>query len=137
MLCVDASHRMIALTEKLGFTSQLADFASVDFAPHSFGGVWAYTSLIHVDRKTAMKVMQRIHTWLVPGGRFLLGVIEGQGTTHVKRDNMPHARRLFALYKRDELKDLIEPLGFELLRQDDYRPSRKNYLAQLYQKKPA
>jgi cyclopropane fatty-acyl-phospholipid synthase-like methyltransferase len=120
------------MTKKLGFESQLAIFADMNFADASFDGVWAYTSLIHVPKEEAGKIIARIHGYLKPSGAFVIGVIKGETDGMVERKTMPGTARYFKNYTSQELKDLIEPLGFKFIREQEYQPHNSIYLHQLY-----
>ncbi|HSX31519.1 MAG TPA: class I SAM-dependent methyltransferase [Candidatus Saccharimonadales bacterium] len=132
VVCQDGSTKMIELTRHLGFESHLADFTELAFPKESFDGIWAYTSLIHIPKEEMAKVVQELRTLLKPGGIFAIGVIEGQGAIMKERSTMPGAQRYFKNYSEQELRELIEPLGFTFLYQDDYRPLTSRYLNQLY-----
>jgi hypothetical protein len=49
---------------------------------------------------------------------------------------MPGAVRYFKNYTSDELKALIEPLGFVLLYEQNYQPHNSVYVNQLYAVQP-
>jgi SAM-dependent methyltransferase len=70
---VDLSSRQLELARQHVPTATFvqADMTAVDFPPSSFGGVVAMHSIIHVPREEHLPLLQRIHRWLRPGGRFL------------------------------------------------------------------
>jgi len=129
--CMDASTSMVDITTSLGFESHLATFADMPFAPQTFDGIWAYTSLIHVPKDEARETIEKVHTLLKPHGLFVIGAIAGQTAGMVER-HMQGAERYFKYYEPDELKRLITPLGFRLLHEQDYQPHTSVYLNQLY-----
>lgn len=57
VVCQDGSSSMINITTKLCFESHLADFSEINFPNASFDGIWAYTSLIHIPKDQARKVI--------------------------------------------------------------------------------
>lgn len=67
---VDLSWEMLRLARRNAPRAALlrADIASVAFRPHSFDGVAAFYSLIHVPRVHHATVLARVHHWLRPGG---------------------------------------------------------------------
>lgn len=132
VVCLDASKSMIEMTAALGFESHLADFSQLDFPVASFDGIWAYTSLIHVSKEEAGRVIRKLRTLLKPNGVFAIGVIEGDTAAMVERKTMPGAQRYFKNYQSQELRELIEPLGFSLLYEQKYQPHNSVYLNQLY-----
>ncbi len=133
VICLDASKAMIDITTKLGFESHLADFSHIDFPGSSFDGVWAYTSLIHVPKEEAAEAMTVVRRLLKQGGIFAIGVIEGDSAGMVERKTMPGTSRYFKNYSSEELRELIEPLGFKFLQEERYQPYNSVYLNQLYQ----
>ena len=50
VVCLDAARSMVERATERGLPSVQADFLNLPFANQSFDGVWAYTSLLHVDR---------------------------------------------------------------------------------------
>jgi len=132
VVCVDASKAMTDITTKLGFESHLASFSELDFPTSSFDGIWAYTSLIHISKNEARNVIAKLHTLLKPSGAFAIGVIEGNTAGMVERKTMPGAMRYFKNYHKDELRQLVEPIGFTLKYETDYQPHNSVYLNQLY-----
>jgi ubiquinone/menaquinone biosynthesis C-methylase UbiE len=67
---VDFSQRSIdaARREVPGARFVVADMATIDFPPRTFELVTAFYSLIHVPRQEHAGVLERIATWLRPGG---------------------------------------------------------------------
>lgn len=132
VICFDASKSMIGITKGLGFESHHAAFAELNFPDGSFDGVWAYTSLIHIPKSEVKDVVTKIHAALKPNGAFAVGVIEGDTAGMVERKTMPGATRYFKNYSKDELRQLIEPLGFTFAYEEDYKPHNNVYLNHLY-----
>lgn len=132
VVCLDASRTMVEITEGLDFESHHAMFTELNFPEASFDGVWAYTSLIHIPKTEAQEVITQVHVLLKPSGTFVMGAIEGDTAGMVERKTMPGAARYFKNYTKDELQQLIEPLGFALTYEEDYKPHNNVYLNQLY-----
>ncbi|MBL8159074.1 class I SAM-dependent methyltransferase [Candidatus Saccharibacteria bacterium] len=132
VVCLDGSQTMIDMTTRLGFESVLSDFAYIDFPAASFDGIWAYTSLIHIPKAEAQTIIGRLHGLLKPGGSFVMGAIEGESEGMVQHSSMPGAARYFKRYGKEELRQMIEPLGFELVHAEDYQPHNSVYVNQLY-----
>lgn len=134
VVCQDGSTSMVEMTRKLGFESHLADFLEVNFPGESFDGIWAYTSLIHIPVEDARKVIERLRRMVKSDGLFAIGVIEGETAGMVERKTMPGAERFFKKYTSQELRELVEPLGFTLLHETVYQPHTSRYINQLYRK---
>ena len=134
VICVDASKKMVDITSSLGFESVCATFTDFDYGSESFDGIWAYTSLIHVPKLEAKKIIKRICAALRTDGLFVFGAIEGKTAGMIERDTMPGSLRFFKLYERDELRRLIESCGFDFVYECDYQPNTKTYLNQIYRR---
>lgn len=132
VVCLDASKAMIEITTGLGFESHHGTFDEMNFPDSTFDAVWAYTSLIHVPKEQAKNVIKKIKHILRPEGAFAIGVIRGPGDGMVERITMPGASRYFKNYTSDELKSMIQPLGFTFLEEQEYKPHNSIYLNQLY-----
>lgn len=134
VVCVDGSKSMVAMTTTLGFESHLTDFSEIDFPLGSFDGAWAYTSLIHIPKEQARMIIKKLHSILKSDGIFMIGVMKGETAGMVERESMPGVKRYFKNYSGDELREMIEPLGFTLLHEQDYQPRRSVYINHLYKK---
>ncbi len=132
--CIDGSKSMVEKTRKLGFKSYLMDFEAMEFPRESFDGVWAYTSLLHVPKTDAEKVLEKIYQILKPSGVFLIGMIEGDFEGEVEREGWQGAKRYFRYYSEEELTRMVTGAGFTLSFQEKYKPSSKTYLSQIYTK---
>jgi SAM-dependent methyltransferase len=70
---VDLSQRQLDLARELvpGATFLKWDMTRLDLAPESFDAVVALHSIIHVPRAEHLALLEKIYTWLGPGGLFL------------------------------------------------------------------
>ena len=134
VVCVDAARAMTDITSKLGFESVNATFDEFDYKKKSFDGVWAYTSLIHIPKNEAKRIIEKINFALKPGGKFAVGVIEGAAVGMVGRSTMPDGLRYFKEYRREELTSFVSSCGFTIEYEQDYRPNKRVYLSQVYKK---
>ncbi len=134
IVCVDASKEMIKITNNLGFESIESDFQNYDFSKEKFDGVWAYTSLLHINKEEMKKILKKIYKTLKPNGIFLIGMIEGIYEGEIERENMLGEKRFFRFYEEQELKNIIEKIGFKFEFQERYKPHSKTYLSQIYRK---
>lgn len=125
--CLDASEAMIAMTTAQGFRSVLADFESMPFTDGEFGGVWAYTSLLHVPKSEIGRSMKEISRVLRSGGAFALGMIEGEFDGYRSSSDISEPR-WFSFYTRFEIEEVLKRNGFEIMHLAEYRPGTKNYL---------
>src|SRR5262245_30575553 len=81
---VDISAEQIALAERYvpDATFIHADMTTLDFAPGSFDAVVAFYTLTHVPRAEHSGLLERIATWLRPGGLLFatLGASDSPGS---------------------------------------------------------
>jgi ubiquinone/menaquinone biosynthesis C-methylase UbiE len=134
VVCLDASKSMIDITTSLGFESHLADFSEINFSESSFDGVWAYTSLIHIPQEEVETVIKHTHKLLVPQGILAVGVIEGEGANTIERRTMPGVTRYFKYYNANELKEMVQRMGFAFSYEQLYVPHRSVYINQIYRR---
>ena len=132
VVCLDASGEMVKRTRNLGFKSIKQDFTKLSFNEGEFGGVWAYTSLIHIKKDKAREVIKRIRRILKPGGLFLMGAIEGGFEGFVERGSMPGVKLFFKYYTRGELNKMVLPLGYKLIYEEKYKPGSKTFRSHIY-----
>jgi len=134
VICLDASSEMVKITRKLGFETVEMDFNSLELDENSFDGVWAYTSLIHIKKEETQRVLEKIYQSIRYGGVLLIGMIEGVFEGYVERENMPGEKRYFRYYEDNEIKKMVEKVGFKFEFQERYTPGSKPYLTQIYRK---
>lgn len=124
---IDASEEMVKISTARGVECVVADFAELPFADGSFGGIWAYTSLLHIPKSEVPQVLLELKRVLVPGGTFGLGLIEGEGEVYKESSRMA-APRLFSFYSKEEIEALLIQHGFEVLYFEEFKPGSKKYL---------
>lgn len=92
------------------------DMADLDFDDDEFDGVWACASFLHIPKKQAKDVLSGFFRVLKPGGLLFLSVKQGDGEKLVLEDIYNGRERFFALFSQDELKNLIESCGFDIIK---------------------
>lgn len=118
----DRGYEVLALDLTLAFVERTAarvpeaDVARADMRAMPVGddgvdGIWACASFLHVPRPAAPATLAEFGRVLRPGGRLLLSVKEGDGTT--RGDGYDGDARQFTLYRHDELRELLAGAGFE------------------------
>lgn len=70
VVCLDASEAMVALSSSRGLDSVIGDFCALPFPDAEFGGVWAYTALLHVPKSEVGTALSEISRVLTRGGIF-------------------------------------------------------------------
>lgn len=133
VICVDASESMVKLSSKRGLESVLAGFDSLPFENESFDGVWSYTALLHISKKSVDIPLKEIFRVLKSSGIFALGLIEGD-TEEYRESSGVDMPRWFSFYQKDEVIELCKKHGFELLYFETFKPRSRNYLNFIFQK---
>jgi ubiquinone/menaquinone biosynthesis C-methylase UbiE len=99
VVCVDASEAMIKLSAERGLQSVLAGFDNLPFENESFDGVWSYTALLHIQKKSVEVPLKEISRVLKPYGIFALGLIEGDSEEY-KESSGVDMPRWFSFYQK-------------------------------------
>lgn len=134
VVCVDASETMVKMSFEKGLESILASFNNLPFENESFDGVWSYTALLHIPKKSIDIPLKEISRVLKPSGIFALGLIEGN-VEEYKESSGVDMPRWFSFYQKEEIEILCKKHGFELVYFEIFKPRSKNYLNFIFQKK--
>ena len=114
VLCADISEKMLTLCRKKGLDTQIVDIENITLPKESFDGVWAYTSLLHIPKKSIEKVITEIASLLKPHGIFGLAVKEGTQEQFETNKKYPNTKRWFTYFTEDEIRKLLAP-HFDIL----------------------
>ena len=95
----------------------------LDFKNDEFDGIWACASLLHVPKKSITDVLLELKRILKKGGMLFISVKEGVGERFVK-DDYGHQERFFAFFKKNELIQLAQSVGFDII-ESYYIPDEK------------
>ena len=127
VICLDASEAMVLLSKGNGLESVVGDLLNLPFPNESFGGAWAYTSLLHVPKKDINKAFTEINRILCKNGILGLGMIEGE-TEEYRESSGVKLPRLFSFYSKEEIEFLLKKHGFKIIYFETFKPGSKNYL---------
>lgn len=133
VVCVDASEAMVKLSSERGLQSVLAGFDTLPFDDHSVDGVWSYTALLHIPKKSVSTSLKEISRVLKPSGIFALGLIEGD-TEEYKESSGVDMPRWFSFYPKEEVENICKEHGFDLVYFETFKPRSKNYLNFIFRK---
>ncbi|HLZ71472.1 MAG TPA: class I SAM-dependent methyltransferase [Dehalococcoidia bacterium] len=113
---VDISARQIALIRERipGATFLQADMAALDFAPASFAAVVAFYSIIHLPREEHAGLLQRIASWLRPGG-LLVATMGAHSTAAGYEDDWLGAPMYWSHFDSATNRRLVEEADLRLL----------------------
>ena len=127
VVCLDASEAMVKLSAEKGLPSVVGDFISMPFEDHTFDGVWAYISLLHIPKSEVSKAFHEIKRVIKDGGILGLGLIEGDTEAYRESSGM-HMPRWFSFYTKEEIEQLLAQHGFQIQYFEQFKPQSKNYL---------
>ena len=127
VLCLDASSAMVEACKSRGLQAVEGDFLDLQVDDSSLDGVWAYTSLLHINKTEFPKALSEIARVLKSHGVFGIGMVEGEGEHYQKTGGMNEGR-LFAFYKEDELEKYLADAGFEIVYKKVFQPRTSKYL---------
>jgi len=127
VVCLDASEAMVALSTSRGLTSVVGDFCKLPFPDETFGGVWAYTALLHVPKSDIDTALSEIARVLAKDGVLGLGLIEGDTELYRESSDI-QLPRWFSYYRKEEIESLLQKHGFTVLYFEQFKPASKNYL---------
>ncbi len=92
------------------------DMRKLEFPDNEFDGIWASASFLHIPKSEGKKTLEEFRRVLRPEGILYLSVIEGNEELFFEDPKYPKdTPRFFARYENDELKELIEKAGFEII----------------------
>ncbi len=127
VVCLDASTEMVKIAKERGLVAIEGDFLDLPFENGSFGGVWSYTSLLHIPKSEVESAFKEISRVLNAGGVLGLGLIEGEKELY-KESSGINMERWFSFYTKEEIRELFLKFGFEEVFFQEFRPNNKNYL---------
>jgi ubiquinone/menaquinone biosynthesis C-methylase UbiE len=127
VICLDASTEMVKIAKERGLVSIEGDFLNLPFENGSFGGVWSYTSLLHIPKSEIESAFKEISRVLNNGGVLGLGLIEGEEELYRESSGM-NMERWFSFYTKEEIRNLFLKFEFEEVFFQEFRPNNKNYL---------
>jgi ubiquinone/menaquinone biosynthesis C-methylase UbiE len=90
-----------------------SDFTQLELGAGSFDAVAAFYSFNHVPRDALPSLLERIHSWLVPGGLFLTAF--GTSDTASWTGEWLGTTMFFSSYPPDTNRRLLTEAGFELV----------------------
>ena len=116
MTGVDISPRQVERARqnvpKAGFIH--ADMVQLDLPPHSYDGVTAFFSLIHVPRREQLRLLQSIATWLRPGGLFVASM-SAKSKEFVVVEDWLGAPMYWSGYDSQTNRRVIEEAGLDII----------------------
>lgn len=97
-----------------------ADIQEINFPAHSFDGVWANASLLHIPKNNLKTVLLKIHSLLKENGIFFMSV--KKGTDEIFRQDTRYTEHIiykfWSFYEPTEITDIIKESGFSVINED-------------------
>lgn len=78
-------------------------------------GVWAGYSMFHFDQNDFEKTVEKIRSYLKPGGIFGLVMQEGEGEGEFDEPLIPDETVYLHLYTEEQLREILGQHGFEVV----------------------
>ena len=103
---IDASDKLARVVkEKLEINIQVMDMSDISFT-EEFELVWASASVLHLPKHEAKDVIKKCYNALKSNGLFYISVKTKQD------EEFSNGERYFSYYEKDELAELLRPIGF-------------------------
>ena len=113
---VDISPRQISLARANAPKAQFiqADMAMLEFLPSSFNAVAAFYSIFHLPRREHTALLQRIASWLRPGG-LLVATMGAQSAETDVQEDWRGVSMFWSSYDAEENQRLVQAAGLRLV----------------------
>jgi ubiquinone/menaquinone biosynthesis C-methylase UbiE len=101
------------------------DMRSLGFASQSFQAAWCSAALLHLPKALAPQALSEMARVLVPGGCLYLAVQAGsEEVVQSGEYGHPQARRFFARYRQEEMREMVQQAGFTVIEDGEYLTNR-------------
>lgn len=114
VVSVDISEGMIKEAGKNGVKVIKGDLLLM-VSNEEFDGIWCMATLADIPKKYNNKLIKNFHKALKNNGILFIAVKEGEGEQLIEKERYGNSLRFYALYKEDELNNLLKENGFEII----------------------
>jgi len=111
---VDISEGMVQEAKNNGIQAIKGDLL-VMVSNEEFDGIWCMATLADFPKEDAPKLIKNFYKALKKEGIIYIAVKEGEGEKFIEKERYSNSPRFYALYKKDELNNLLKENGFEIL----------------------
>jgi ubiquinone/menaquinone biosynthesis C-methylase UbiE len=126
---VDLSMGMLAYAKENVHGELISmNMRNLGFCDAYFDGVWCCASLLHLPKVEAVYALQEIRRILKVGGMLILSIQEGNDEGW-EDGSIAGAKRFFARYQENEMKDLLAKNRFAVLKTDSSQTVERNWLS--------
>ena len=123
---LDISKRLLDFARKqyplLSFVE--GDMRQLPFSTSKFDGIWAHTSLLHLETvKDVRKAFSELARVVRQGGilHVLVKAQKGKEKTAVATDTLSQHDRFFQYFTKEEIQSYLEENGFTVIKIEQYR----------------
>jgi len=114
---IDLSDGLLKIARQLPNIKFLKmDMRKLSFKENIFDGIWACASFLHVPKTEAKHTLIGFKKVLKPGGVIFICVQEGKEEKFVSQTEHKGAKKFFAFYSENELRNLIEECDLKILK---------------------
>ncbi|GAM85429.1 hypothetical protein ANO11243_034360 [Dothideomycetidae sp. 11243] len=92
---------------------RLGDMADLNFPSESFDGVTSFYTIFHLPRTQQRDMLARIHTWLQPGGLFVLNLATVD-EDEIHGEMMGHGM-FWSSFSVDDSLAMVKDVGFKIV----------------------
>lgn len=132
--CIDISETMLKKCEVKGLKTLLVDLQEMRFPDRTIDGIWAITSLVHIQKKNLASVVKKWCRMLRANGIIFISVHEGEKEGFEIKSDLPQAPRWFAYYTDEEIKRIFSQYFEVLFTSRDVMPSGNVFLVYMMRK---
>ncbi len=91
------------------------DIRDMDFDKDSFDGIWAMSSLMHLEKEQFPEVLEKCHSLLMVDSPFYFCLKRGDGERLEPDKRYGGVEKYFSYYQDDEIKRILSGTKFEIL----------------------
>ncbi len=106
VVCTDLTPEMVRLCREKGLTAHVMDFLSLDFPASAFDAIYAMNCLLHVPKKDLPRVLEKVHTLMMPRGLFFFGVYGGYEFEGIWNDDRHEPKRFFSFFPDEQIQNV-------------------------------
>lgn len=113
---IDFSPQMIEIARQTSPQSKFyaMNLENLDFPPHSFQGVWANSSILHVPKNQMIALLSQIHKILMPDGVLYLSLKKGSGEVVERDHRYGGLKKFWSFFQEIEVQDFLEEAQFKI-----------------------
>ena len=114
---IDLSEEMISRAKKSVSSAKfyVMNILDLKFKTDSFDSIWCSATLLHLNKKDALKSLSEMKRILRSGGIIYLNLKEGNGEKIITDDRYKNAKKFYSYYSETEIKNILIDYNFKIL----------------------